>query len=139
MKSVMASMLTRLAFIPVLLSGICSNMLFGIPMAQAMEPGNESASPVVSMATSHQTTHTMPTTDERMQTERHTCCIRPPVSHNASVATNNAKSKTHVSISTDLPRETFQVPFDDSNIRGAPHDHLDKIRIALMQTTIKRE
>ena len=101
MISAFAPIIGRFLLIPVALSGVCVRMLFGVPLAGAMEPTQQ----VMSIDASGN--HSMTVVGEQGDDAQPGCCATVRMEHDTE-ATPPDHGKASVDLlAADLPRELF--------------------------------
>ena len=111
---VFASLMGRLLIIPVALSGVCLSMLFGVPMAGAMEIDQ----PVMSASVSVE--HGMATVENQDQGSQPACCATVRMEHDTEATTPSQGKTLVVSFVADMPRETATWKFEDVGLAWTP-------------------
>lgn len=134
MISAFAPILGRLLIIPVALSGVCLSMLFGVPMAGAMEPTWQ----VMSVGASGH--HSMTVIEDQGDDTQPGCGATVRMEHDTQ-ATPPDHGKASVNfLVADLPRELFSWRIVYLKSAGTPLSYRPPHQqFSLTGTTIKRE
>ncbi|MBI4592410.1 hypothetical protein HY733_03120 [Candidatus Uhrbacteria bacterium] len=134
MLSAFAPIIGRFLLIPVALSGVCLSMLFGVPMAGAMEPTQQV------MSIDDLDNHSMTVVEDQGDKTQPGCCTTVRMEHDTE-ATAPDHGKTSVNfLVADLPREIFswQIVYlksaQTTRSYSPPHQPF-----SLIGTIIKRE
>ena len=104
----------RLLIIPIALSGVCLSMLFGVPMAGAMEMDQTTMRADVSSQ------HQMVVVGNQDHGTQPGCCTATRMEHDTKAATFD-QGKTHpTSCVADVPRDPTVQQFDDITSAWVP-------------------
>ncbi|MBI4435077.1 hypothetical protein HY630_00230 [Candidatus Uhrbacteria bacterium] len=133
MISTLAPILGRFILFPVALSGVCLSMLFGVPMARAMEPATKDLNVDPSGS------HSMAIVEILGDTDQPGCCATVRMQHDAD-ATVPDQDASFVSCTTDLPNKISTRYIGYTEEETSPPDYHPPHRpFSLTGTTIKRE
>lgn len=102
-----ASLMGRLLIIPVALSGVCLSMLFGVPMAGAMEMDQTAMQADVSSQ------HEMVAAGNQDHGTQPGCCTGARMEHDTKAATSDQGKVYPASCVADVPRDPVAQQFDD--------------------------
>ncbi len=128
------ALIGRLLFIPVALSGVCLSLLFGVPMAGAMEPQEH----MVTIEDSDG--HSMHMTETSADTQQPECCATVRMEHDTNATTPGNSKTPNMFVVVDLSREIcswviVHVPLGIKSLSHQPPHP----QFSLIGTTIKRE
>ncbi len=131
---VFASLMGRLLIIPVALSGVCLSMLFGVPMAGAMEPQEQMVS-IEDLGG-----HSMVVGETSADAQQPGCCATVRMEHDTVATASNTGKTPNVFVVADLPREMFSqaVVHEPLVVKSLSHQPPHP-QFSLTGTTIKRE
>lgn len=134
MITTLAPILGRFLLIPVALSGVCLSMLFGVPMAGAMEPTQH----VMSVDASGN--HSMAVVGEHGDDTQPGCCATVRMEHDTEATTPDHGKASVNFLVADLPREVFPWQIVYLKSAGTPLSYSPPHQqFSLIGTTIKRE
>ena len=100
-----AALIGRLLIIPIMLSGVCLSMLFGVPVAEAMGTDQPMMSANVSGG------HRMDIVENQGQESQPVCCVTVRMEHDPEATTPSQEKPHAVSSPADIPHETVPQKF----------------------------
>lgn len=113
-----AFLMGRLLIIPVALSGVCLSMLFGVPMAGAMETSEPMMSANVS------TEHRMAVVENQDQGTQLGCCATVRMEHDIEATTPDQGKASVVSFVAYMPRAVVTWRPDYVETTLIPQNHI---------------